>query len=74
MRLLRAVLAAFDLAALVNLLTGPGPVVDQLRALAVALLFLAAVVVLFVVVVLGVALLDQRRPPYLGPDPDSGWQ
>jgi hypothetical protein len=63
-RLLRAVLAVLDLAALVNLRSGPGPVVDQLLALAVVLAFLVAVVAVFVAAVFAVGLLDQRRPPY----------
>jgi hypothetical protein len=63
-RLLRAVLAVLDLAALVNVLSGPGPVVDQLLALAVALAFLVAVVAVFVAAVFAVGLLGQRRPPY----------
>jgi hypothetical protein len=66
MRLLRAVLVVVDLVSLVNLLTGPGPLVEQLRALAVALVFLVAVVLVSVAVVFGMALLDQRKPPYSG--------
>jgi hypothetical protein len=65
-KLLRAILVVIDLASLVNLLTGPGPVYDNLRLLAVAFLALAAVVILFALVILAVALADQRRPPYLG--------
>ena len=64
MRLLRAVLVVVDLVSLVNLLTGPGPVLDQLRALALAVAFLAGVVLAFVAAVVAVVLLGQRRPPY----------
>ena len=64
MRILRAVLVVVDLVSLVNFLTGPGPVVDNLRALALAVAFLAGVVVAFVAAVFAVVLLEQRRPPY----------
>jgi hypothetical protein len=71
-RLFRAVLVVVDLVSLVSLLTGPGPVADNLRALALALAFLAAVVILFLAGCFAVALLDQRRPPYPTGTPPTG--
>jgi hypothetical protein len=61
----RVLTVMFDLAMLAASLRAGGPMADGVRAIGLIVLSILGVLVMFVTAVLAVALLDQRRPPYL---------
>jgi hypothetical protein len=63
MRVVRVLLAALDLVTVAGALEGIAP--GSARGLALVLVAILGAVLVFVAAVFAVAVLDQRKPPYL---------
>jgi hypothetical protein len=63
MKVLRVILAALDLATVAGALEGIAP--GSARGLVLILVAVLGAVILFMAVVFAVAVVDQRKPPYL---------
>jgi hypothetical protein len=61
-KVVRVILAALDLVTIAGALEGIAP--GSARGLVLVLIAIVGAVVLFMAVVLAVAVLDQRKPPY----------
>jgi hypothetical protein len=70
MRVVRIILAALDLITIAGALDGIST--TSLRAAVLVLVAVVGAVLVFVAAVFAVALFDQRKPPYLGPEPGGG--